>query len=1116
MTLVLVASVLVSCGGDSTGPTINQVTAESTAPLTDRTVGETVSDALRLRVLGKLDQGLPNIDVVFSVAGLDGERIAGKTSDTVRTGSDGVAVSGPWTLGRRPGTYTLSARALAGGSTLSRQASVTRVGALRTLTLSGPDAAAFNASLAVSAQAQDEFGNDVAGANVDVLLFDGLMRADSVRAVTDAGGRAQATLRFAVLGTSATVRAKSGAVQTASDKIVTVTSGPPAALEQAAGDAQTAAAGTAVPVRPAVRVRDAQGRPVTGSLVRFAVTAGAGTAGDSALSDATGVATVSGWVLGRTAGTNALRATMAGISGTVTFSATGVPGPAAKLAVNSPSTQSAVASAAVGSPPSVRVTDAYDNAVTAATPVTFTVRSGGGSALPASPATVNTTNGIATLTRWTLGPAQGVNTLVAQSAGLTPDSVRFTATVTQLPDTVRFIAGSGQSAPAGTPVPVLPKVKVVDAAGNPVEGVWVRFTATGPGTGATVAPDSLQTNAQGEATVTGWSLGRTVGTNLLAASVKKDATTTRTATLTATGVPGTAVKLVRNSTDPQSAAASSAVGSPPSVKVTDAYDNLVTSATPVVFTVTAGGGTLSPVSPATVSTTSGVATLTSWTLGPAQGLNILVASSGTLQGSPMTFTATATQLPDTVRFIAGAGQSAPAGTPVAVLPKVKVVDAAGNPVAGWWVRFTATGPGTGAVVAPDSLQTNAQGEATVTGWSLGRTVGTNTLSASVRKDPTTTRTTTLTATGVPGPAARLVRNSTDPQSAATSTAVASPPSVRVTDAYDNAVGAGTAVVFTVTAGGGTLSPASPATVSTNASGIATLTSWTLGPAAGTNTVVAASAGLQGSPLTFTATGSSSTPTVVVASITQGGSPVNLSNVSGRVDVGIAISSPSAPLDSVGVDIGGVRLATQQLGGAPFSGTVTLSVGTDTYTVMADSTAVPLLLNGARSLRAVIYPKLTAPIASGSIALLLQNADTFNARWTLPFLSAVSGSGQLWYKGSLAINMVPVMYSGATVSSVTVSECGQSVLDSSAPFAFVFSCAGFAASGVVPSVTSSTLSGGSPGPTAIGNLIFFQPGINLDNKPPAVSLTLPSSRWLGSAFSFLSGGQCLRVARYRRS
>ena len=72
----------------------------------------------------------------------------------------------------------------------------------------------------------------------------------------------------------------------------------------------------------------------------------------------------------------------------------------------------------------------------------------------------------------------------------------------------------------------------------------------------------------------------------------------------------------------------------------------------------------------------------------------------------------------------------------------------------------------------------------------------------------------------------IVANSATAQSAPIATQVAAPPSVVVRDQFGNPVGAGTAVTFTVTAGGGTTNPASGNTVNTNASGVATLTSWT--------------------------------------------------------------------------------------------------------------------------------------------------------------------------------------------------------------------------------------------------------------------------------------------------
>jgi hypothetical protein len=80
--------------------------------------------------------------------------------------------------------------------------------------------------------------------------------------------------------------------------------------------------------------------------------------------------------------------------------------------------------------------------------------------------------------------------------------------------------------------------------------------------------------------------------------------------------------------------------------------------------------------------------------------------------------------------------------------------------------------------------------------------------------------------------------------------VAQPPTVVVRAADDTPV-SGVAVTFSVN-GGGSISPSG--VVTTNANGIAALTSWTLGSSPGASqTVTASSPGLANSPLTFTAT-----------------------------------------------------------------------------------------------------------------------------------------------------------------------------------------------------------------------------------------------------------------------
>jgi hypothetical protein len=99
-------------------------------------------------------------------------------------------------------------------------------------------------------------------------------------------------------------------------------------------------------------------------------------------------------------------------------------------------------------------------------------------------------------------------------------------------------------------------------------------------------------------------------------------------------------------------------------------------------------------------------------------------------------------------------------------------------------------------------------------------------------------------------ATQMALNAGDKQTASLGAAVKIAPSVIVKDAKNDPV-AGTTVTFAVATGGGSVTGASAVT---NAAGIATAGSWTLGTTAGANTLTATSAGLSGSPVTFTATG----------------------------------------------------------------------------------------------------------------------------------------------------------------------------------------------------------------------------------------------------------------------
>src|SRR5207253_10383291 len=157
---------------------------------------------------------------------------------------------------------------------------------------------------------------------------------------------------------------------------------------------------------------------------------GAGRApGTAKTPDANGIATVGGWTLPTTAGSNALTAMSAGLSGSpVSFTAQGTPGPAAQITFHGGNGQTATVRNAVPIAPSVIVRDQFNNPV-AGVAVTFTPAAGSGTVNPTTPFTSDA-GGIAAVTSWTLGPTAGVDTLRATANGLSGSPVVFLATAT--------------------------------------------------------------------------------------------------------------------------------------------------------------------------------------------------------------------------------------------------------------------------------------------------------------------------------------------------------------------------------------------------------------------------------------------------------------------------------------------------------------------------------------------------------------------------------------------------------------------------------------------------------------------------------------------------------------
>lgn len=297
------------------------------------------------------------------------------------------------------------------------------------------------------------------------------------------------------------------------------------------------------------------------------------------------------------------------------------------LAIHAGTAQEAIAGTNVAEPPAVLVT--RRGSPVAGVTVQFRVSAGGGSLQGAT--AVTGPDGIARVEGWTLGPAgqQAVEATVADAVG---SPIYFTATsTTSNPVAVAPLQGGMITGTVGLPVTVRPVLRVTDGAGRPIPGVMVDWQI-GSGGGGMRYGDAV-TDRDGTAGVLKWVLGTTAGENTLIATVHCEG---RCAPVVfrAIGEAGAVTEIVRVAGNGQSAPAGSAVTTPPSVRLSDAYGNAVADR-PVTFEVTGGGGSIT--GGQATSNGDGVATIGSWTLGP--GHNVLQV---TAEGVTVVFTATGT------------------------------------------------------------------------------------------------------------------------------------------------------------------------------------------------------------------------------------------------------------------------------------------------------------------------------------------------------------------------------------------------------------------------------------------------------------------------------------------
>jgi adhesin/invasin len=295
--------------------------------------------------------------------------------------------------------------------------------------------------------------------------------------------------------------------------------------------------------------------------------------------------------------------------------------------------------------------------------------------------------------------------------------------------------------------------------------------------------------------------------------------------------------------DEQNGTVGQAVADSLVVQVRDRFGDPV-SGVEVTWTAEFGGS----VEPATSTTDASGRAGTQRILGEQPGIYTTVAMVSALPEVPVVFRTTGVAAK--LSIVTQPSPSGTSGVPLERQPVLQLLDSDGAPVARAGVIVTAQiAGGGGDLDGTTSVASDAAGVVTFTDLAVRGAPGIRTLIfaadafASVASAPI--------AIGVGAPVS-IAATAGDGQSATVNTAVPTAPAVVIRDGDGNPV-PGIPVTFAVASGGGSVSGG---TVTTGADGIATAGGWTLGTTAGTNTLVAQVEGLelQGSPLTFTATG----------------------------------------------------------------------------------------------------------------------------------------------------------------------------------------------------------------------------------------------------------------------
>jgi hypothetical protein len=634
------------------------------------------------------DRPIPDVEVSFTV---DGEASGTISKPSARSDHEGT-VQVKWTLGPAPGPQTVQAVAVnssgspLNGSPLTFSAEAVRPRPARILLLRAPPTLVQNGTLFSRQPVVGVLDSDdepVAEVEVTVAIAsgDGTL-AGTTTVSTDAEGRATysdltilgavglRTLRFSV-----------------SDPVLEIVSAP---VEVGAGSATrmvgneplTYQGTVSSPVNPApsVLVRDEAGNAVPGVAVTFVADRDGSVSPSTVITNELGVAQVTSWTLGRSAGVGYSLTAQLQSAGTapVVFSATARAGAAGRLEVRvqpSPTAQSGVR---FSRQPAIQVTDELGNpAPQPGLTITATLSSGPGGTLQNASATTNA-SGLASFADLTLTGLVGDYTLSFSEPTLTGVGSDRIVVAAGPPARLALVGSPSAEARSRVPFAAQPSVQLQDASGNPVAqaGVEVRASiASGEGTlsGQTTA----LTGGSGRANYTDLAIAGSPGARTLRFASTNPATEVSSETITLPGVASISILTAPTS----SVVVGTQLAVPVSWTLTDLADQPVADA-PVVISVSPGGS----VEPVSASDPSGIVQLQSWTVSQTAGSQYVELEVPGVGVSRVTVEAVA-DAASRLQKTSGDGQTALVNDELPEPLVVRVVDQYGNGVSGITVEW---------------------------------------------------------------------------------------------------------------------------------------------------------------------------------------------------------------------------------------------------------------------------------------------------------------------------------------------------------------------------------------------------------------------------------------------